>query len=198
MFMQTSPRIAVLIVAGGTGSRAFAEIPKQYHALAGVPVLLRTVKAFMAVPAISRIQAVIHPEHMEWYETICGDLAIAPPVHGGRTRQDSVHEGLKALKDFSPDYVLIHDAARPLVSKTLIESLLSRLSDEAVIPALPVKETLKRHERQEIKETIPRDGIVAVQTPQLFAYPKIMSAHDILQGKVPLGEEKTPLCFIKC
>ena len=98
---------------------------------------------------------------------------------GGAERQDSVLNGLKALMDDAPDRVLIHDAARPYVSGALINTCIAALENsDAVIPALPVTDTLKRAEGDTITTTVSRDNLYRAQTPQAFAFDKILAAHE--------------------
>ena len=119
--------VAALIVAAGRGSRAGDGIPKQYRLLHGKPVLTRTLETFLAHGSIEAALVVIHPDDQEFYETslkaLPADLRpkLLACVHGGETRQDSVGHGLQALAASSPDIVLIHDAARPFATASLIE-----------------------------------------------------------------------------
>ena len=97
---------------------------------------------------------------------------------GGATRQASVRNGLEALAADPPDCVLIHDAARPFVSKDLISRVISALADQpAAIPGVAIADTLKRVEDQRVGATIARSGLMAVQTPQGFRYDLIRAAH---------------------
>src|SRR5678815_992409 len=105
-------RIAVLIVAAGKGERAGTSLPKQYERLAGQPMLRRTVEAFRGFS----VQVVIGPGQEQLAATALAGLSLPVPVTGGATRQESVRRGLEALAKDAPDFVLIHDAARPLVS----------------------------------------------------------------------------------
>src|SRR5260221_14680212 len=109
-------RIAVLIVAAGKGERAGMDLPKQYERLAGQPMLRRTVEAFRAHPSIpkSYVQVVIGGGQQALAASALAGLDVPAPVLGGASRQESVRLGLGALSKNAPDYVLIHDAARPL------------------------------------------------------------------------------------
>src|ERR1700689_537721 len=106
------PHCAVLIVAAGSGDRFGGSIPKQYQDLAGMPILRRSVLAFLNHPHIDGVQVVISPSHRDLYDRAVGDLSLPEPVTGGPTRQDSVRFGLEALeKSDKPRLVMIHDAA---------------------------------------------------------------------------------------
>ena len=156
-------RIAALIVAAGSGERAGGGLPKQYRRVAGVPLLRRTVDVFAQFPGISDIQVVIGSGQAEQAAAILGGLGCLPPVVGGKTRQESVQNGLDAIAARAPDYVLIHDAARPFVSPSLIQRLLSALDKgaECAIPLVAVADTLKLERSPGVWTTLPRDGLYA-------------------------------------
>jgi 2-C-methyl-D-erythritol 4-phosphate cytidylyltransferase/2-C-methyl-D-erythritol 2,4-cyclodiphosphate synthase len=177
-------KTAALIVAGGSGSRAGGGVPKQYRPLDDVPMLRRTVEGFLACPAISAVQVVIGQGHEEVYEKATTGLRLCPAVTGGDTRQESVRRGLAALVGLGPDFVLIHDAARPLVSPALIEAVVAALhyGVEAVLPLLPVPDSLRRIEENSVGSSLPRDGVCRVQTPQGFMFSAIREAHERFAG----------------
>lgn len=176
--VMASKRIAALIVAGGVGERMGGRVPKQYWNLGGMAVMARTVRALIPSVHLDDVWVVIHPDHRQLYDDCCAGLPVAGVVHGGATRQESVHAGLLAMRDSSPEYVLIHDAVRPFVSDALIERIVSRLEkDLCVVPVIPVTDTLKEISGEEVRRTVPRDDLVAVQTPQGFYYPQILRAH---------------------
>ncbi len=177
--MEQKKNIAFIVVAAGRGSRAGEGIPKQYRLLAGKMVLTHTLQALKKAVPGAAIQVVIHPDDETLYRQAIGSLGLLPPVFGGATRQESVFGGLKAIKAEAPDYVLVHDAARPFVSAALIEEALTALSDgkAAVVPALAVTDTLKKVEGTAITDTIDREKLYRVQTPQAFDYAALMKAH---------------------
>ncbi|MBK5911854.1 bifunctional 2-C-methyl-D-erythritol 4-phosphate cytidylyltransferase/2-C-methyl-D-erythritol 2,4-cyclodiphosphate synthase [Rhodothalassium salexigens] len=185
--------IAALIVAAGRGRRAGEGLPKQYRRVGAETVLRRSVKAFLAHPAVETVVCVIHPDDRDLYDQAVGDLGLAEPVAGGASRQDSVRHGLDALAGAAPDAapgaVLIHDAARCFVSADLIGRTLAALTPETgAIPALPVVDTLKAQapgdvERPVIQRTVPRAGLWRAQTPQAFPYPAILDAHRAAAGQ---------------
>src|SRR6202035_5368263 len=124
-------RIAALIVAGGKGERAGGAHPKQSQMLLGQTLLRRSVSAF-ALPEIAAIQIVAAKERWPATEAALDGLEVSPFSEGGETRQDSVRNGLEALESQAPDFVLIHDAARPLVSAALIRRVIAALENGAV------------------------------------------------------------------
>jgi 2-C-methyl-D-erythritol 4-phosphate cytidylyltransferase/2-C-methyl-D-erythritol 2,4-cyclodiphosphate synthase len=169
------PRFAVLIVAAGKGERAGTSLPKQYETLAGQPMLRRTVQAFAGYP----VQVVIGPGQDELAAKALAGLDLPAPVTGGATRQQSVRLGLEALAAAAPDFVLIHDAARPLVSAEIIDDVARALMKGAdgVLPMVAASDTLRRREADGGFTLVPRDNLYRAQTPQGFVYGKILAAH---------------------
>ena len=175
---------AALIVAAGRGARFGGEIPKQYALLAGQTVLARTVRAFLSHPRVDVVRVVIHPDDAPLYEAAIGSLDLLPPTPGGPSRQDSVRLGLESLEPLAPVTVLIHDAARPFVTSEIITGVLEGLTAaHGAIPAVPVRDTLKRGEAGgRITETVDRSDLWQAQTPQGFRFPDILAAHRLLAG----------------
>jgi 2-C-methyl-D-erythritol 4-phosphate cytidylyltransferase/2-C-methyl-D-erythritol 2,4-cyclodiphosphate synthase len=173
------PPAAAVILAAGRGSRSGYALPKQYVEIGGEPVLRRTIRAFQASPAIGTIQVVIHLEDEALYRSAIKGLdALPPPVGGDETRQLSVLRGLEALQAFSPRTVMIHDGARPFVSCSLIERVAAAVEPQiGAVPAMPVSDTLRRSDGELLTETVSRDGLYAMQTPQAFAYDAILATH---------------------
>lgn len=175
--------IAVIIVAAGKGERAGSDgstDPKQYRPVAGMPVLRRTVDAFLALPEVTSILPVIHVDHAARYAALgLADDRLLPPVSGGVTRQASVLEGLKALAPQRPDLVLIQDAARPLVSAEVVGAVIAALKQhDGALPTLPVTDTIKRSvDGSQVVTTEDRSQLFAAQTPQGFRFGQIFSAH---------------------
>ncbi len=178
--------IAALVVAAGRGARMGGGVPKQYRPLAGEPVLRRTVRAFLAHPEIRRVQVVIAPDHRGLYDAVLGDLGLPEPVTGGASRRESVARGLEALAAATPPptRVLVHDGARPLVSRALVDRVVTALRfTPAVVPVVPVHDTLARVGNDRIAATVPREGVVRVQTPQGFALDLLRRAHREVAGE---------------
>jgi len=132
-------------------------------------------------PLINQIQVVISADDEEIYEKTTKDIAakILPPVIGGATRQASVLAGLKALAPHTPDLVLVHDGARPFLDKDVISRVIEGLAEaKAVIPTLPVTDTIKQIGNNKVEKTLERSKLVAVQTPQGFDYATLFKAHN--------------------
>jgi len=179
------PTTAVIIVAAGSGSRAGGDagLPKQYRSIGDRPMLGVTLDAMLSFPGIDRVVTVIHPDFADDYHAAALGCAaperLAPPVAGGATRQASVKAGLDALATDPPDFVLIHDAARPFVSHAILRRAIDALrSAPAVLVAVPVVDTLKRADATgHVAETVSRDRLWGAQTPQGFHFAAIHTAH---------------------
>jgi 2-C-methyl-D-erythritol 4-phosphate cytidylyltransferase/2-C-methyl-D-erythritol 2,4-cyclodiphosphate synthase len=170
--------VAVVIVAGGSGIRAGGERPKQYQLIGGKPLIWWTIQAFASHPGVSHVQVVIAGDHQDMYAEAAAGFDILPPVEGGSTRQESCLRGLEALESHDPKVVLIHDAARPFASRDLISHVIAWLERHpAVLPGLPVIETLKKAPGGIVATTVDRTSMWTAQTPQGFDYAAILTAH---------------------
>lgn len=171
-----SPCVAALVVAAGRSVRAGGDMPKQYRHLGGKPILRWSVEAFARHPSVGPIHVVVADGEAGRAGEILAGLPVSIGI-GGASRQDSVRRGLDQLALQSPDRVLIHDAARPLLGAELIDRVLDGLSDAGgSCPALPVVDSLRRGEGY-IDSEVARDGLWRVQTPQGFAFDLIRAAH---------------------
>ncbi|SFR80728.1 bifunctional 2-C-methyl-D-erythritol 4-phosphate cytidylyltransferase/2-C-methyl-D-erythritol 2,4-cyclodiphosphate synthase [Sphingomonas jatrophae] len=167
-------RNVALIVAAGAGVRLGGEVPKQYREVAGKTLLVHAIDALAAHPSIDAVQVVIGAGQEALYAAAVGDRMLPPPVLGGETRRQSVANGLAAI---TADRILVHDAARPDVPTEVIDRLLAALDDhDGAIPVLPIADTLAR-DAGVLGETVPRDGLVRVQTPQAFTAVALRRAH---------------------
>jgi 2-C-methyl-D-erythritol 4-phosphate cytidylyltransferase/2-C-methyl-D-erythritol 2,4-cyclodiphosphate synthase len=166
-------QLAAILVAAGTGSRFGAETPKQFLTLLGQPVIRHAARALIAAGA--ELQPV--GEAAPIAAALAG-LPHLPTVSGGATRQDSVRAGLLALRRHAPEFVLVHDAARPVIPPGTVPALLAALDQwPGAIPAAPVADTLKRAKGGIIVETVPREGLFRAQTPQGFRFDALLAAH---------------------
>src|ERR1044071_5559860 len=139
------PSVAAVVVAAGRGVRAGGNLPKQYRALAGEPVVRSSLSLFAWHGQVGTVQTVIHPDDRAHYEAAAAGLRLLPPVSGGASRQASVRAGLEALSARAPDIVLVHDAARPFCSAELVSRAIAACEKTgAAIPALEVTDTMKR------------------------------------------------------
>ena len=172
--MNINIKIAVIIVAAGRGTRAGGTLPKQWQQLMGKPVIQWSVDTFLKNSMINEVIVVYHPDDQNLMNQISNDVQ---GVLGGATRDASVKCGLSKLETSAPDYVLIHDAARPcLDQKLLSECINAVLIKGAVVPAISLKDTLWRG-KDYVTEILDRNEMFCSQTPQCFSFPLVLSAH---------------------
>ncbi|MBA3909024.1 MAG: bifunctional 2-C-methyl-D-erythritol 4-phosphate cytidylyltransferase/2-C-methyl-D-erythritol 2,4-cyclodiphosphate synthase [Rhodobacter sp.] len=165
---------AVIIAAAGRGSRMGGEVPKQWQPLAGKPVLAHAIAAFAGLPVV----LVIHPDDRARAEGLGVRLVL-----GGAARDASVLAGLEALAGTGVTRVLIHDGARPLVSRALIGRLVEALeTHDGAAPALAVTDALWRGTDGIVSGTVDRAGLYRAQTPQAFRFAPILAAHRAHRG----------------
>ena len=174
---------AAIIPAAGSGTRMGLNHPKQYHLLAGIPLLVRTVKQFVQSSCIEKIVVVVPADRtdstsqlLETYGLTGANLQI---VAGGKRRQDSVKAGIDIL-DGNMDIVLIHDGARPLVSQEVIRRCYdAAVCHGAAIAAVPVIDTLKKSDTDNtIIQTVDREDLWQAQTPQAARLSLLLAAYD--------------------
>jgi len=175
-------RTVAIILAGGTGKRMGTSINKQFLLLDGRPIIVHTMQVFEECRAIDGFYLVVNQKDIpfiqeEILETYKFQKLIKLVV-GGRLRQDSVMNGLEAIKP-PCDIVVIHDGARPFISPSFIEKGVSLMEMfEAVIPALHVKDTVKLISKEGfVVKTLERDSLWYVQTPQIFRYELILKGY---------------------
>ena len=171
-------QIAAVIVAAGRGTRAGGEIPKQWQEVGEHSVAAWSCARFRSRADIAEIILVIHPDDRVFAQSIKGVTL----VHGGATRDGSVHNGLKALAaDIT--HVLIHDVARCTVSDRVIDGVIDALQTaDGAAPALPVSDALWIGADCKVSGTQDRTGLFRAQTPQGFALRAILNAHGAHQG----------------
>lgn len=179
-----APRIGIVIVAAGRGERAGSSVegPKQYRRIGDKPVITHTLNRFAAWGRAEAIICVIHADDRAYFERALAATDTGPNVTiviGGATRQQSVLNGLKALAGRGLTHVMIHDAVRPFFDAPLLDRIAEKLAAGAVavLPVMPVTDTLKRGEAGIVTETVSRDGLFAAQTPQSFEFQPILDAH---------------------
>lgn len=175
------PTCSALIVAAGRGSRFGGPLPKQYALLDGQPILRHTICALRAAPGIGRIQVVIAQGDESHYQASAAGFDLPPPVQGGASRQLSVLNGLEALANTPPEFVAIHDGARPFVRPDDIAGCLDAAAAAGIdgaILGIALADTLKRVARDgAISETVPRANLWRAQTPQVFRFAPLLQAH---------------------
>lgn len=173
-----------LIPAAGMGKRMGASINKQYLQLDGMPIVARTISVFEQSPLIDAIYLVIPAEEIPYCRQHVVEAGrfhkVAAIIPGGKERQNSVLNGLNAMRKYvsDNDVVLIHDGVRPLVTEKLLgESILTASRHDGALVAVPVKDTIKVVKDGIVCETPPRESLWQAQTPQSFRFGKIHAAH---------------------
>ena len=171
--------VAAVIVAAGRGARVGGDLPKQFRPIGGKSMLRRALSMFVEHGNVALVQPVIRREDVAHYRASASGFDVLPPAFGGATRQASVRAGLEALAARKPDIVLIHDAARPFASAALVSRAIAAAAKTgAAIPALPVTDTVKTVDAAGlVEQTLDRNALRLVQTPQGFAYQPLLAAH---------------------
>ena len=173
--MGRSGRTVALVVAAGTGSRAGGDVPKQYRPIGGRAVLAHAVR-HLERAGVDEVRVVIAAGHESLYRAA---LPFSPaPILGGAERHESVQRGLEAIAaERGAERVLIHDAARPFLPRSVVARLNEALErHEAAVPVLAAVDTLARAGTS-LGDTVDRSGLVRVQTPQAFRFEAIFDAH---------------------
>ena len=189
--------VGVIIVAGGSGTRVGGEELKQFRWIAGKPMLLHSVQAFMAHPRVGMVVCVLPQRYAgdppPWLFQCDVDRLLVSI--GGRTRTESVANGLDDLPD-EAQIVLVHDAARPLVGLATIERVIEAVEQGTpAIAALPVVDTLKRVDHDgSIVETVDRSSLWCAQTPQGFPRALIVDAHRRARAEHVSATDDAALC----
>lgn len=161
-----------VVPAAGAGVRLGAGVPKALALIDGEPVLVHALRSLLAAPSVDAVVVCAPPAGLDTTRALCAGLSVRCPVEvvaGGDTRQESVARGLAVLPQ-GADVVLVHDAARALVPAEVVERVVAavRAGAGAVVPALPVTDTVKQVRDGVVVATLDRSLLVAVQTPQGF------------------------------
>lgn len=171
----------VLIVAGGKGLRMGGDIPKQFLPIGGKPILMRTIEAFRSVLDDVKIVLVLPADQHDYWQELCRKHDFRSPeliANGGATRFHSVSNGLNLLPDSEDAVVGVHDGVRPFVSAETIRRCFSAAAEgKAVVPVVPVVETLRQILPDGKSLTRPRDEYRLVQTPQTFPLALLKEAY---------------------
>ena len=172
-------RVAAVVVAAGKGSRVGGDTPKQFRRVGDEIMLRRTLVTLIEAPGVGMVQPVIRGEDRALFEHAADRRERLPPALGGATRQASVRSGLEALAPHQPEIVLVHDAARPFASQALIARAIAAAEKAgAAVPGLAVTDTVKAVDAQGlVQQTLARESLRTIQTPQGFAYAPLLEAH---------------------
>jgi 2-C-methyl-D-erythritol 4-phosphate cytidylyltransferase len=171
------PKVFAFVLAAGQGTRIGEALPKQYLPLAGKPMMFHSIETLASVPRVERVFVVLSPMDRHWgtYDWSALPDKVEAVFCGGAHRAESVSRSLEHLagRIGADDWVLVHDAARPCIARTLVEQFLDEVGDDPVggLVAIPLADTLKTgDENLRVAATIPRLNLWRAQTPQMFRY----------------------------
>jgi 2-C-methyl-D-erythritol 4-phosphate cytidylyltransferase len=173
--------VCALVPAGGSGTRLGYRVPKQFLRVAGVSILVTTVRRLREHPGVSAVVVAAPDAYVARTRRLLGTGGRRAPITvvlGGATRQESVWRALQAVPA-TAEIVVVHDAVRPFITRALMDGVVSAAVEAgAAICALPITETLKRVRDGIVEETVDRSGLWSVQTPQAFRAALLREAHD--------------------
>lgn len=180
-------KCTAIVLAAGQGRRMHTKIQKQFLEIQGYPVLYYSLKCFQESPLISDIILVTGNDVISYCKEQIVDKfsfdKVSKVIAGGKERYDSVYAGLLACSE--TEYVFIHDGARPFITEEILERGLAGAKETgACVVGMPSKDTVKLADREGCVEATPeRSRVWTIQTPQIFHYPLILSAHESIRKK---------------
>lgn len=185
---KSEPDIALILAAAGSGSRFDSKKPKQYLEILDMPLYMWSVYSFATNKNISRLIIVTREDGIaaikETIKIKLKDLDVSDSykkisvIAGGATRQESVYKGLQYLEKNPPDYVLIHDAARPFITSEQIDLISKEIIQYgAALLATPVTDTIKKADKSLVSETVDRSNLICAQTPQGGQFDWLLKGH---------------------
>jgi len=196
-------KVSVILPAAGLGTRMGRSAPeksgtsrKQFMLLEGSPILLHTIRKFVASPSVTEIVVALRAEDSEWASELLGHERFRTPVRlvqGGDSRQQSVENALAAIS-IDTDLVAVHDAVRPFIDIEAIEKVIAEAaaSGAAIVGIVPV-DTVKQVHLNKVRATIPRERLVLAQTPQVFRYDLLRRAFDKARDDGFIGTDESSL-----
>lgn len=197
--MKHSKTVA-LIPAAGMGKRMGASINKQYLLLNGLPIVARTIAVFENSPLIDAIYLVIPAEEIPYCQehviAACGFTKVTAIIAGGKERQNSVMNGLRAMRDSvnDNDIIVIHDGVRPFVTEAILrDSITTAGKRDGALVAVPVKDTIKNVRDGVVVDTPERETLWQAQTPQSFRFGIIFTAHQKAEESGFIGTDDASL-----
>lgn len=191
-------KVAAILPAAGLGTRMGHDLGrKQFLLLDGVPVLLHTLRKFLACPLVTEIVVTVRPDDLDFaHEILAQETSSGKPVtivSGGETRQQSVENGLRSLAD-DVEIVAVHDAVRPFIDIECIGRVIREAARHggAIVGIVPV-DTVKQVHLHSIRATIPRDRLVLAQTPQVFRRQLLVEAYEKANADQFTGTDESSL-----
>jgi 2-C-methyl-D-erythritol 4-phosphate cytidylyltransferase len=186
--------LSVVIVAGGAGVRLGSSVPKAFVLLAGKPLFMHSLLQFIRYEAVGDIVLVTAASMLNEARTLCDAEGVASRVAfiaGGKERWESVRNGVNAVQS---DWVLVHDAARPFVTHAVINAVLEKSNNyDCVITVTPEVDTIREFAGDRALETINRDRVVRVGTPQLFKVSALKDAFKAVPEMTTLPTDEAML-----
>ncbi|MEW6455756.1 MAG: 2-C-methyl-D-erythritol 4-phosphate cytidylyltransferase [Acidobacteriota bacterium] len=169
-------KVITIIVAAGEGKRFGMEIPKQFTFLKGKPIIEWSVEAFEKNSRVKEIVVVLNS--LNWGEPLKEKFKkVKKIVLGGKRRADSVFNGLREIRAKNDDIILIHDGVRPIIDDKIINNVIKKTEKYgAVVPAIPVKDTVKQGKGNYVIRTLDRKKVFRIQTPQGFKFRWLIDA----------------------
>ncbi len=192
-------KVIALVPAAGMGKRMGAEINKQYLLLAGKPIVAHTLQVFEDAPFVDDVYVIVPEAEIPYCRQHVvekyGFTKVRRIVAGGKERQHSVMNGLKALTGSGDDdVVVIHDGVRPFIPMPVLERAVESARDhDGALVAVPAKDTVKVARDGIVVATPPREELWLAQTPQAFRYPVILAAHESAAREEYLGTDDASL-----
>ena len=186
-------KVQAIIPAAGAGTRLKSKQPKPLILINEKPLFIYALQAMESCPVIDSVILVAGEKHLKVFEQLLKKFKLKKVkrlVAGGQTRCDSVKKGLAAL-DSDTEIVVIHDGARPLIKPSLISRAVKALGKEdAVIVGVPVKPTIKKIDPKDlyVQETLPRETLWEVQTPQVFKKEILLKSHELMLESHPTDD----------
>ena len=171
--------IIIILLAGGNGKRLSRTINKQMIKVNDITVLEKCIINFQNYLPNIPIQIVSNKENLKNINKVAKKYNLYSPIIGGKERQLSVFNALKHIKNNNPKYVLIHDSARPIISKEVLNELMQfkKTNFNCVVPTLPINDAIRLTSNDKIKEILYKNDKVLIQTPQFCDYEVLLNAH---------------------
>lgn len=179
---KTDRKVHVVVVAAGKGSRFGGDLPKQFSLLGDRPVLMHTVIRLARSMPAANITIVLSEAYVTYWERMCEIYGFVSPrvVVGGETRWESVRNAVNSLGAAPDDIIMVHDGVRPMVETKMMHRILDAMKDAAaVIPVVPLTDSLRELNGDTGSHAIDRSQLVAVQTPQAFRAENLIEAYKL-------------------
>jgi len=177
--MKNKFNIIAIVLASGLGQRFDKSSLKQYQIINNKAVIKHSVDIFNNNAKIDKVIVVINKKHIKQANKYLNGICSIDIIHGGLTRQQSVHKALKYIEKYKPKNVLIHDAVRPNIKNNIINLVLKKLNDyNAVIPVININDSIKKVSYDLIKKHVNGENLTLAQTPQGFKYKEILFKHN--------------------